>query len=74
MIERRANKDNLDKYVRLWDQYTQSLEEIVEKNQREVLRALKINDILFENSNAHYLAQNNQELFMMHATLPQRLK
>jgi len=72
--ERRASKDNLDVYIKLWDQYTQSLEEIVEKNQKIVLRELNISDRVFEDSNSFHIGNNNQELFMLHATLPHRLK
>jgi len=72
--ERRANKDNLDVYIELWDKYTQNLEEVVEKNQKLVLSDLNIGDKVFEDSNNYHITNNNQDLFMLHATLPHRLK
>jgi hypothetical protein len=72
--ERRANRENLEVYVKLWDTYTQNLEEIVEKNQKAVLRELNISDKVFEDSNSFHITNNNQELFMLHANLPYRLK
>jgi hypothetical protein len=71
---RRASKDNLQRYIELWDEYTQKLEEVIERSQKQVLRDLNITESVFENSNSHHVAANNQELFMLHATLPQKLK
>ena len=73
-LERRAQRDNVDRYIALWDEYAQKLEEIIEKSQKEVLKELNLADSVFENSNSYHISQNNQELFMLHATLPQRLK
>lgn len=72
--ERRAQRDNVDRYISLWDEYAQKLEEIIEKSQKEVLKELNLAETVFENSNSFHISQNNQELFMLHATLPQRLK
>jgi predicted metal-dependent hydrolase len=72
--ERRANKTNLKRYIELWDDYAQRLEEIIESSQREVLNGLGISDNDWETSNTVYMENNNQQLMMLHATLPQKLK
>jgi hypothetical protein len=66
--------DDLTKYVALWDEYTKKLEEIIDASQKEVLKGLNMGDDDWEKSNSYYISTNNQELFMLHATLPQRLK
>jgi hypothetical protein len=72
--ERRANKDNVDKYVELWETYTQRLEELIEKSQKAVLETLQISESVFERSNSHHISEHNQELFLLQATLLNRLK
>lgn len=72
--ERRANKDDIQKYVDLWETYTQRLEELVEKAQKAVLENLQISEAVFEKSNSHHISENNQELFLLQATLLNRLK
>jgi hypothetical protein len=72
--ERRALKNDLRKYIELWDTYAHQLEDIIEKSQKEVLRALNISDEDWENSNGFYMQSGNHELLMIHASLPQKLK
>jgi hypothetical protein len=72
--ERRAYKNNLKKYIDLWDDYARSLEEVIESSQREVLQGLNVSEAQWEESNSFYMSQGNQELMMLHATLPQKLK
>jgi len=72
--ERRALKNDLRKYIELWDTYAHQLEEIIEKSQKDVLKALGITDDVWENSNGFYMQSGNHELLMIHASLPQKLK
>jgi len=72
--ERRVNTDDTQKYIDLWETYTQRLEELVEKSQKAVLESLQISEAAFEKSNSHHISENNQELFLLQATLLNRLK
>jgi len=71
--ERRSSK-NLRRYIELWDDYAQRLEEVIESSQRAVLKELGLSDAVWENSNGFYMNQGNHELMMLHASLPQKLK
>lgn len=72
--DRRRNKQNVQRYIELWDEYATHLEEIIEGTQRDVLRQLNISDAAWEASNSFYMGQGNHELMMLHASLPQKLK
>jgi len=72
--ERRANKTDLKRYIELWDDYAQKLEEVIESSQRDVLSGLGISDNDWETSNTVYMENNNHQLMMLHASLPQKLK
>jgi len=74
VIERRANKTDLKRYIELWDDYAQKLEEVIESSQRDVLSGLGISDNDWETSNTVYMENNNHQLMMLHASLPQKLK
>jgi len=74
LLERRAHKNDIKKYIELWDEYAQKLEEIIESSQRNVLRGLSISDNEWETSNTVYMENNNHQLMMLHASLPQKLK
>jgi hypothetical protein len=39
----------------------------------KTLEGLNISLDLWENTHDHYMAENNQEVFMMRASIPQRL-
>lgn len=71
---RRAVKNDLQKYIEIWNEYTRRLEEIVDSAQKNILSELNITEKDWEDSNTYYMSQNNNELLMLHATLPQRLK
>lgn len=72
--ERRAHKNDLPRYIELWDQYAHELENIIEECQKDILQALNIPESVWENSNTFYMSQGNHELLMLHASLPQKLK
>jgi len=72
--ERRANKNDLEKYIQICDEYSQNIEEIIDHAQKEVLRAIKIEGSVWDDSNQHYLNQNNQTILNLYADLPNKLK
>lgn len=71
---RRAAKNNLKRYIELWEEYAHALEEIIEECQKEILAGLGIQESVWENSNTFYMTQGNHDLLMLHASLPQKLK
>lgn len=74
VIGKRACFDNLKKYIALWQQNIEDVEQLIDNTRKTILKKLNIDNTLWENTNAHYVVENNYQLYMMHATIPQRLK
>lgn len=72
--ERRNNRNDLARYISLWNEYAAVLEELIETSQKEVLERLNVSAHVWEASNSFFMQQGNQELLMLHASLPQKLK
>lgn len=74
LIVRRANKDDLQKYIELSEEYAENLDEIIYKAQVELMASLGISEETWENSNVFYMNQGSRDLMMLHASIPARLR
>lgn len=72
--DRRANLNNAKKYVNAWSEFVQRLEELIETNQKVILKAVGISTSDWEASNTRYMQAQDYNFFMIHAGLPQKLK
>lgn len=73
-IVRRADKDNIQKYVELSEEFAEQLDEIIYKRQIEIMASLGISEDTWEASNMFYMNQGSRELMMLHASIPTRLR
>ena len=73
-LERRANKDDLQKYVELSEEFAEQLDEIIYQRQLEIMAGLGISEETWEASNVFYMNQGSRELMMLHASISARLR
>jgi len=71
--KRKSVLNSIPDYVSEVKKYNAGVISALDKGEEEVLKALKISKKVFEQSNAFYMAQNDQQLMILQMTLPSRI-
>ena len=72
--DRRSELENMKKYVKLWKEYYQTLQEKFDAQINIILKKHDISQTTWNNSMKLHLANGNQEIFLMQSNLIQNLK
>lgn len=72
--ERRENFDNLKRYIEIWGESATNFEKLLMKSQEDILKALKIDNKVWEQSTIFQMNVNYEAMFKASFSIPISLK